>query len=388
MLLVDVASLNREDFSVTHHESARGLLTLVHPKKSKHVWTPDERHLRSVLVDEGGHVVSAGFPKFFNAGEDAAGDAITAEGVKDGRTALVEKLDGSLIIASLVGGAVILRTRGCHKLADHLYEPVMKVVREYPAILWPEHYQPHTSALFEYVGPDNKIVLKYESPKLYYLGWSDWSTGFLRFMGPNRGPSFGLPHPERSTLSFVSLAKHLQEASDREGYVAWTHRSDGVVHLTKFKTAWYLKLHGLKEWATPRTVSELIHLRDAREWPKFEAVLLGFGFDWETAQSVRDTFEAECAKQSVVRDQLARLQAWTRENVPLSWERKRKVEVCNRAVQTVFLSVEFPCDPLGLMVRTACGEHDRAEEIIGAASLGYTVSQYRAFMEANGGCRP
>lgn len=56
-LQVDVSSLDRKQFKVVEEDGE----VLVLPFKEKYRWRADEVHLRSLVLDRGGRVLSAGF---------------------------------------------------------------------------------------------------------------------------------------------------------------------------------------------------------------------------------------------------------------------------------------------------------------------------------------
>src|ERR1044072_6549401 len=86
-----------QGFWVTEQEGLR----LIHPTQGQYRWAPEERRFRSLIVDAQGRVVSEGYPKFFNAGEEAAAEdakRLVDEIQAGGEVYAEEKVDGSLII--------------------------------------------------------------------------------------------------------------------------------------------------------------------------------------------------------------------------------------------------------------------------------------------------
>src|SRR5688572_24677969 len=111
---LDVGSIDRTQFKVVEEEGE----TLIIPLKDKYRWRDDELHLRSLVLDATGTVISAGFPKFFNFGEQPERDRELAAAMARGGVEFPEKLDGSLIVADRVGGVPRLRTRGRRLLGE------------------------------------------------------------------------------------------------------------------------------------------------------------------------------------------------------------------------------------------------------------------------------
>src|SRR5262245_13940787 len=124
MARIDLAGIDREQFSVSER-NGRFLIT---PLKSKHVWAESELHLRSLLVNADGDVLSSGFPKFVNYGENKEHDKTFRLSLGYGTVAFHEKLDGTLIILDFIDGKPHFRTRGSHDLGA-FEEPVMRCIQ-------------------------------------------------------------------------------------------------------------------------------------------------------------------------------------------------------------------------------------------------------------------
>lgn len=149
---------------------------LIVPRASKRGWSDAERPWRSLVVDRHGRVVSSGYPKFFVWGEHKGDTARVRRALVRGEPAQVrEKLDGSLVIRSVVAGEVWLRTRGTFDgglLGDDLRAHVADA---HPQLLDPAR-APEVSVLFEFRHPAHPAVLPVSSPSLTLLdvvdhGW-------------------------------------------------------------------------------------------------------------------------------------------------------------------------------------------------------------------------
>jgi T4 RnlA family RNA ligase len=97
--------------------------------------------------------------------------------------------------------------------------------------------------LFEYVSWDNRIVLKYSSPELRFIGARDNHNGMFfpaSEMNQNYIPStiYQVPKVEATLDELIELAK---TEENKEGWVVITE--DGWY---KIKTAWYFHLHGIR----------------------------------------------------------------------------------------------------------------------------------------------
>lgn len=294
--IIDLSSIDREQFDVRDRDG----LTLITPKKSKHVWQNHELHLRSLLVRRAtGEVVSSGFPKFRNYGEDAQDDADFRKALSEGKIVFTEKLDGTLIIADNIDGKAHFRTRGQFDLGD-FEEPVMRLVKaKYPRLLEfltkEEAICQRYSLLFEYTAPDNRIVIRYDEPELHLIGIVDKQTLFVepewrhRYILDNfvEIPSariFVLP------TSFQMLMATIRGWKGREGVVARFYTQGPIVgvpyvKLLKIKTTQYLRLHAIK-FRLDGKVGKLCFLLGVRTLEDARQKLFDMGIDYETQEHI------------------------------------------------------------------------------------------------------
>lgn len=291
---VNLDSVNREDFSVSEKDG----LTLIVPKKSKHVWEDAELHLRSLLLNHEGEVVSTGFPKFLNYSEHKGHTAKFEQAVREGRTlCFMEKRDGTLIIASQVDGKAHFRTRGSHGLGD-FEAPVMDLIRNrYPKLEEffnsDEYVAKVASFLFEYTAPDNQIVLRYDRPELTLLGavskvtlnvvdymfnemYSDW-TGVPAV-------STYLFDPDSSVDEILETVRGWK---DEEGVVVSFHGAgDPGMQLLKIKADQYVRLHSLK-FRLSGKVRKLAYLLGIEDKSTAKRILSQIGVDYEAQEFIR-----------------------------------------------------------------------------------------------------
>jgi hypothetical protein len=248
---VDLDAIDRKSFKVTEH----GDEVLVQPFKTKHGWRDDELHLRSLVTDRQGFVRSAGWPKFFNHGEREGHDALFRGALEAGGVEFVEKLDGTLVVADArEGGAPALRTRGQATLGS-FERPVRDLIeRRHPGLLAMLEDRGDMlalghSLLFEFVGPEHAIVIRYDEPALYFLGavckrtlaprWGhDLAEHLERRAGIPSAPAHALPR------RLDELLEQVAALNGREGVVARFRGPEGTPYLMKLKAAEYLRLHG------------------------------------------------------------------------------------------------------------------------------------------------
>ncbi len=100
--------------------------------------------------------------------------------------------------------------------------------------------------IFEYVGPDNRIVLRYTKEELILLKLRDNKTGkhldikdYLDKIGSIKIVKF----EDYSDLDY--LMKVTLELEDKEGFVVQVEDENGDDFFFKLKTPWYIALHGL-----------------------------------------------------------------------------------------------------------------------------------------------
>ena len=106
---IDISSIDRTQFMVHEHSLNGEIVYLIQPQHIGTKWRQDNKHMRSVVVNYAGEVISASFPKFTNYGENPEHFPVPTS-LKN--ATVVEKLDGSTLIVSKYNGQYILRTRG------------------------------------------------------------------------------------------------------------------------------------------------------------------------------------------------------------------------------------------------------------------------------------
>ncbi len=287
---MDIQALTKKGFVVTPH----GEFSLVHPARHKFDWADDELHLRSVVLDSAGRVVSVGWPKFFNQGEQAEGDEVIAAELAAGRAVITHKHDGSLVIRSVLpGGTVLFRTRGSFDGGEYGVHARAVAEEKYPKLLDPTVF-PEGSLLFEYVGAGNQIVVRYDADDLVFLGaathrptvrYTDWTT--LQSLAE----ALGLNLVETLDWAGVSGVSEILEIVQ-----GWNH-SEGVVvraadgqTLLKLKSAWYFAQHALRWHLTYESIVRFALDGAITDVPGLEAALTQAGWDFELQKTAKEHF--------------------------------------------------------------------------------------------------
>jgi RNA ligase len=130
---------------------------------------PILRSCRGLVLDDEGKIVSYPFQKFHNWEElqpserPCPGDKIE----------VTLKMDGSLIIVSKYNGELIFNTRGSFSSDQSLASEQLFYELGYN----PDWVEDGVTVLFEYVAPENRIVVSYSQPNLVHLGRVETSTG-------------------------------------------------------------------------------------------------------------------------------------------------------------------------------------------------------------------
>ena len=243
---IDLTKLDLTQFMAHDHIINGEVVTLVQPKSIGTKWSQDNKHLRSSVWNSEGELISAGFPKFTNWGENPDHFPVP---VSLKNATVMEKLDGSLLIVSKYKGQYILRTRGTVDASTMANGFELELFKE-KFLKSLNHDTPDTwnvSILFEWVSPINKIVLNYgDEPDWYVVGlvhhsdYSLYSQKDLDMWAKNKG----FKRPATYTFTDVNdLLKNVDQWKGKEGVVVYS-KNDQMLH--KVKGAWYLALHHMK----------------------------------------------------------------------------------------------------------------------------------------------
>jgi T4 RnlA family RNA ligase len=245
--------------------------------------------MRSVVVNYDGEVISAGFPKFTNWGENP--DNFPVPNSLRNCT-IMEKLDGSLLIVSKYKGQYILRTRGTvdastlangHEL-ELFKEKFLKSLTHDTPDTW------NVSILFEWVSPINKIVLNYgDEPDWYVVGivhhsdYSLYSQEDLDMWAKNKR----FKRPATYTFTDVNdLLQNVDQWKGKEGVCVYS-KNDQTIH--KVKGAWYLALHHMKsELSNIEKIMDVWLEQGMPDYNTFYNYIVTT-FDFELAEQIKGT---------------------------------------------------------------------------------------------------
>lgn len=227
----------RDEFGVTD----KGEYTVI----NYHVQFPDtfsrehegwevRRECRGLIFDETGLLISRPFHKFFNVNEM---EEVHETNIPlHEKHILMEKMDGSMIRPFLVGDYIRLGTKmGVTDVAVKAEKVATEELFGYMSI---DLFLGRTP-LFEYVGPENRIVLDYDVSELVYLGTRINETG--EYVYDKLCPAKHVPiHQIDGIGDMKGFIEGARCRKDREGDILFFPGFGGMV---KIKNDWYVQLH-------------------------------------------------------------------------------------------------------------------------------------------------
>ena len=278
---IDFNEIDREHFIIKECLVGSEVVFLVYPKHVGVKFNQKNKIFRSSVWDKEGNLISAGLPKFTNWGENPENFPLPSSLV--GCTA-VEKVDGSALIVSKWKGNVIIRTRGTvDASALETGSEIELLKKKYPDIFTFIEDTHKYSYVYEWVSPQNRIVLQYPEPDLYLIGMiknEDYSLATqedLDFLAKE----FGIKRPQTHVFqSIEDMLELVKNWKGKEGVCLYSNK-DQVIH--KVKADEYLVLHQFKENANIETVIDLFIEYGCPNFSDFQKKLL-------------ETFDYECAK--------------------------------------------------------------------------------------------
>jgi hypothetical protein len=258
-------------------------------------WTQANKHLRSVVVNEDGEIVSMGFSKFTNYGENPE-HFPTPDSLKG--CVCMEKIDGSLLIVSKYKGKFILRTRGtvdASKL-DNGYELEyfkQKYVKVFEFFSEFEYW--NFSLLFEWTTPNNRIVIRYgDEPEFSLVGGINHDTGKLWMQDALNAiaNTWGCPRPKVYSFDSISDLLTLVDGwQGKEGVCVYSNLGQAI---HKVKSADYLCKHRLKEeFCNFERVLDFYIAEGCPEFGDFQTRVSEVT-DWETATELKKDISKLC----------------------------------------------------------------------------------------------
>jgi RNA ligase len=178
--------------------------------------SPLHLQCRGLKFDDTGRIIARPFHKFFNLGERELPEDVDWQ--RSHR--VFEKLDGSMIHPAILAGEMAFMTRmGITDTA----RAAQAIASDAVLALCRAEIEAGRTPIFEYTGPDNRIIVPYDRPQLTLLTSRETVSG--RYLGSadldSLAQSFGVPVASgfgkvEDVASFISASRALREA---EGYV-------------------------------------------------------------------------------------------------------------------------------------------------------------------------
>lgn len=264
-------------------------------------WTKDNLYFRSMIVDkEYKEVLSVGWPKFFNFGENP-NCYPNPENYKDWK--IEEKLDGSLVICDCVENVFSMRTRGCVSyITQQNAEDFKLLPLKYPQVVEFLKVYPHISLLFEIITPNNVIVIRPSDVEFYFLGAVDkFSLQVATEEGYQKIANIlHVPIPKTySFKSLIELKQAVEKWKGKEGVVLSYNNNQNRI---KMKSDWYCWIHKIKsQLNSENNLIEFYVNEGLPDYEKFYNIIKN-NFDWELAEQMKSEISKLCdAKEKVLK---------------------------------------------------------------------------------------
>lgn len=238
-------------------------------------YSPLVQECRGIILDKKtNEVICHAFDKFFNYGEPYAAHIDWESAVA------TEKMDGSIIKVyvdkkdnlcistngSIDAFSTSISSFANGKVTDTYGARVWKLINKYlgnefnKAIFF--RMIKGTTAIFEFVSPDNQVVIPYAEDELYYLGSralvnnEEYQSGFLRDFFPT-------PHIyDISSMSPAEIRSFVDTMKGKEGIVVRDRNNNRV----KIKNADYLLAHRSMKHFSNEDILDIIIKGEASEW--------------------------------------------------------------------------------------------------------------------------
>jgi RNA ligase len=253
---INLADINREQFIFKEGEFCSIPAILVGPAHIGCKWTQQNKHLRSSIWSLDGELLSAGFKKFVNLGENPENFPVP-QNLEN--TDLIDKIDGSCCIVDSYKFQVSMRTRGTFsyitqknfadfELCLEKYPNIQRLARQHPIISW----------IYEIVTPNNQIILRYPEVDMILIG-AITKTDY-RLLSQQALDEIANTHnfkrPKRYNFtSLNSLCDYVKDAKGIEGCCLYSNNGQEI---HKLKSQEYLFKHRLKdELRNPERVLDL-----------------------------------------------------------------------------------------------------------------------------------
>jgi hypothetical protein len=302
-------------------------------------WNKNNLHFRSLIVDKGGKVLSSGFPKFFNYGEKPECYP-NPEKYEDWR--ILNKLDGSLLIADLVNGVFSMRTRGTGTYKNQKnYKDFELLPLKYPKI--PEYlkYNQKYSLLFEILTPNNVIVIRPKEVEFYLLGAVDKET--LKMVSGEELLTIWkqtgcVPFPEQYDFGCLgdldSLNRAIKHWRGKEGVVLVYNNGQNRI---KLKSDWYNQLHRIK--SELNSINNLVEFYVNNDMPSYDEFYAKL--DFEIAEQLKDEIYKICKAGDHAKEKITSIKEFVDSILRLDDRKKQAEQIIKKYAKENLASYAF-----------------------------------------------
>lgn len=204
---------------------------------------PVRLECRGIKFDKQGYLIAHPLHKFFNVGErpDTMPDTVDLSKPH----VITEKLDGSMIHPAMVGDDIRMMTRrGLTETAVDAERLMTPDVEAFCAKCITFGYTP----IFEYTGPQNRIVVRYEKPALTLLAIrANFSGDYVphdRVIA--QAEQFGIDVVGRHSKGFETAVEFIEYVRDLQGVEGFVVRFD-CGRTVKLKCVEYVTKHRAKD---------------------------------------------------------------------------------------------------------------------------------------------
>lgn len=218
---------------------------LIFPEDIKVKFNEQNKYFRSSIWTLNGQLVSPGYRKFVNFGEQPEFEPLD---ITDKNLQFPSKIDGSCLIVSRISNELIIRTRQTFnaRLAENGAE-IDYLIKKYPKAFDNEMLDAGYTCIYEWTTPSNIIVLRYSNePELWLTGiidHIDYSYQSQEQLDINAKELGVLRGKTYKFNSFEEMKTACEAFTDQEGIVIYS--ADGQT-LKKVKSLKYLYLHKRK----------------------------------------------------------------------------------------------------------------------------------------------
>jgi RNA ligase len=281
---INLSDIDKEEFKIQEEILNEEAVYLIGPKEIGVHWNKDNLIFRSSLWNSAGELISAGFPKFFNWGENVQ---LSPVPTSLEHASILEKVDGSLLIVSNYKDNFIYRTRGTVNAYHQKNSNEIEILKsKYPKTLTINN---EFSMLFEWITPSNKIIINYGENVDFILVGCIWHKNYQLFTQNELNQfavEFDLKRPKIYSFNLIDeMMNTVKELKGAEGVVVYTNNGQ-TMH--KAKGAWYLSLHHMKNGLS--SLSKTVDVWMSFKKPNYENFYktIHDQFDFEIAEYCKD----------------------------------------------------------------------------------------------------